>query len=189
MISCHAPGDSEAVGTRSSAVCPAWQSGFIHDRWQFVQRPPLHRSFESLHLAVYHGADFLNQLIKSAGVAGPDAAPPADHGEEQYAAQLKSFFYRASSLRVSQVISRTSKWIWNEHDRLVPSVMLVTDPHFNMMHAFPSQTGARGLFVLRHKMHVAMWASTYAKHSIVRWGIKGQRGSNSKHNDKITLFT
>lgn len=55
----------------------------IQNGQQFGQSPPLHHSFHCLQLTTNHRASLFDQFAQSVGVAGFDAASPADHSIEQ----------------------------------------------------------------------------------------------------------
>ena len=50
----------------------------VHDGLQFVERPPLHHGLKRLQPETYYRASLLDDLLKSAGVAGSDAAAPTN---------------------------------------------------------------------------------------------------------------
>lgn len=50
---------------------------------KFVQCSPLHHNFKGVWFAAYYRGGLLNQFIKPVGVAGSNAAPPADYSQLQ----------------------------------------------------------------------------------------------------------
>lgn len=54
----------------------------VHDGKQFIQRPPLHHGLKRHKSESKYGPSFLDDLIKSVGVTGSDAAAPTYNSKE-----------------------------------------------------------------------------------------------------------